>query len=73
LAGVLVVVSYHMSEWRSFRVILKGPAREIVILMATFLLTVFANLTAAVGVGMALTAFLRMRQKQSERMPYVSD
>jgi SulP family sulfate permease len=61
LAGVLVVVCYHMSEWQSFRFILTGPVTDIAVLLTTFLLTVFVDLTVAVGVGMVLAAFLFMR------------
>lgn len=58
LAGILIVVAYNMSEWRSFYAILKGSAYEIVILLSTFLLTVLVNLTVAIEIGMILAAFL---------------
>lgn len=58
LAGILIVVSYNMSEWRSFRSILKGSAYEIVVLLATFFLTVLVDLTVAIEIGMLLAAFL---------------
>ncbi len=61
LAGVLVVVCYHMSEWHSFKFILTGPLSDVAVLLTTFLLTVFVDLTTAVGVGMVLAAFLFMR------------
>ena len=61
LAGVLVVVSYNMSEWRSFVSILKGPRHDVVILVTTFLLTVIVDLTTAIEIGMILAAFLFMR------------
>jgi SulP family sulfate permease len=50
-----------MSEWQSFRFILTGPVTDIAVLLTTFLLTVFVDLTVAVGVGMVLAAFLFMR------------
>ncbi len=62
LAGVLVVVAYNMSEWRSFRSILRGPANDVVILIVTFLLTVIFDLTIAIQIGMVLAAFLFMRR-----------
>ena len=65
LAGVLVVVCYHMSEWHSFKFILSGPVTDIAVLLVTFLLTVFVDLTVAVGVGMVLAAFLFMRNVAS--------
>jgi sulfate permease, SulP family len=61
LAGVLVVVAYHMSEWRSFRFIFKGPGSDVAVLLTTFLLTVLVDLTVAVGVGLVLASFLFMR------------
>ncbi len=61
LAGVLVVVSYHMSEWRSFRFMLSAPKSDIAVLLFTFFLTVFIDLTVAVEVGMVLSAFLFMK------------
>ncbi len=61
LAGILIVVSYHMSEWRSFRFILSGPRSDIVVLLTTFFLTIFVDLTTAVEVGMVLASLLFMR------------
>lgn len=60
LAAILVVVSYHMSEWRSFRSELTAPKSDVVVLLATFLLTVLVDLTVAIEVGMVLAAFLFM-------------
>jgi len=60
LAAILVVVSYHMSEWRSFRSELTSPKSDVVVLLATFLLTVLVDLTVAIEVGMVLAAFLFM-------------
>ena len=62
LAGVLVVVCYHMSEWHSFKFILTGTRSDILVLVTTFLLTVFVDLTMAVGVGLVLASFLFMRK-----------
>jgi SulP family sulfate permease len=61
LAGVLVVVAYNMSEWRHFRSILQGPRSDMAVLLTTFLLTVFIDLTVAIEIGMILAAFLFMR------------
>jgi SulP family sulfate permease len=58
LTGILVMVSYHMSEWHSIRFLMTGPASDKVVLATTFLLTVFVDLTVAVQVGMVLSAFL---------------
>ena len=65
LAAILVVVSYNMSEWRSFRSLLRAPKSDIVVLLATFLLTVFVDLTVAVQVGIIASSLLFMR-KMSE-------
>jgi sulfate permease, SulP family len=62
LAAILVVVSYHMSEWRRFRAELRAPRSDVAVLLATFLLTVLVDLTAAVEVGMVLAAFLFMKR-----------
>jgi SulP family sulfate permease len=61
LAGILVVVAYHMSEWRGFVSVLKGPRTDVAVLLTTFLLTVLVDLTVAIEVGMVLAAFLFMR------------
>jgi SulP family sulfate permease len=62
LAAILVVVSYHMSEWRTFRSELRAPRSDVIVLLATFLLTVFVNLTVAIEVGMVLAAVLFVRR-----------
>ena len=62
LAGILVVVAYHMSEWRTFRAMLKAPRSDVAVLLVTFLLTVLVDLTVALGVGMVLASFLFMRK-----------
>jgi SulP family sulfate permease len=61
LSGVLIMVCYHMAEWRSFRFHLSGPTSDRMVLLTTFLLTVFVDLTVAVEVGMVLAAFLFMK------------
>lgn len=62
LAGILIVVSYNMSEWRSFKAILKGSYFDIIILLSTFLLTVFVDLTVAIEIGVVLSALLFMKR-----------
>ncbi len=62
LAAILVVVSYHMSEWRSFRNELRGPRGDVIVILVTFTLTVLIDLTVAVQVGIVLAAFLFMRR-----------
>lgn len=62
LAAILVVVSYHMSEWRTFASLMRAPKSDVAVLLATFLLTILVDLTVAVEVGMVLSAFLFMRR-----------
>jgi sulfate permease, SulP family len=62
LAAILVVVSYHMSEWRSFAGLLKAPRSDLVVLLLTFILTVFVDLTVAVQVGIVVASLLFMKR-----------
>ena len=61
VAGILVIVAYHMSEWHTFRAMLRAPQSDVAVLLVTFGLTVFVDLTVALGVGMVLASFLFMR------------
>jgi SulP family sulfate permease len=58
LAAVLFVVAYNMGEWREIATILRLSWTDIAVWFTTFALTVLADLTVAVGVGMALAALL---------------
>ncbi len=62
LAAILVVVAYHMSEWRTFLSELRSPRSDVVVLVTTFLLTVLVDLTVAIEVGIVLAALLFMRR-----------
>jgi SulP family sulfate permease len=62
LAAILVMVAYHMSEWRTFRAELRAPKSDVAVLLTTFLLTVIVDLTVAIEVGMVLAAFLFMKR-----------
>ena len=62
LAGILIVVAYNMSEWRSFRSILRGSAYDIIILLVTFFLTVLVDLTVAIEIGIVLAALMFMKR-----------
>lgn len=62
LAGILVVVAYNMSEWRSFGAVLRTSKNDGAVLLATFFLTVFVDLTVAIEIGMVLAIFLFMRR-----------
>lgn len=74
LAGILVVVSYNMSEWRSFRAILKNPKSDIIVLLVTFLLTVIFDLTVAIEVGVLIACLLCMRRMaETTNVSVISD
>ena len=61
LAGILVIVSYNMSEWRSIRSMLKNPKADVAVLITTLVLTVVFDLTIAIMAGliMAILLFLK--------------
>ncbi|MDR1403313.1 MAG: sulfate permease [Tannerellaceae bacterium] len=74
LAGVLIVVSYNMSEWRTFRSLLKGPKSDISVLLATFFLTVIFDLTIAIEIGLLMAMFLFMRRvMETTRVSVIRD
>ncbi len=62
LAGVLVVVSYNMSGWRTFWQLRKNPKSDVIVLCMTFLLTVVFDLTVAIEVGLLVACLLFMRR-----------
>lgn len=65
LAGILVVVAYNMSEYKTFISLIRGPRSDAMILLLTFLLTVLVDLTVALEIGMVLAAFLFMKKMVS--------
>jgi SulP family sulfate permease len=62
LAAILVVVAFHMSEWQSFAGLLRAPKSDIAVLLITFALTVFVDLTVAVQVGIVVASLLFMKR-----------
>jgi SulP family sulfate permease len=60
LAAILVSVAINMSEVHFFVKLFKAPKQDVAVLLITFLLTVFVDLTVAIEVGMILAAFLFM-------------
>ncbi len=62
LAGILAVVAYNMSEWRSFVSVIKTSKSDAAVLLTTFFLTVFVDLTVAIEIGMVLAVFLFMHR-----------
>lgn len=74
LAGILVVVSYNMSGWRSFAAIFSNPKSDIIVLMVTFLLTVIFDLTIAIEVGVLIACLLCMkRMAETTNISVISD
>ncbi len=65
LAGILLIVSYDMGEWREIPEVLKLGVAEAAVWGITFLLTVLADLTVAVEAGMILAALLYIRRVTS--------
>ena len=62
LAGVLVIVSYNMSGWRTFKGLLKSPKSDVSVLLITFFLTVIFDLTIAIEWGLVIACVLFMRR-----------
>jgi len=62
LAGILIVVSFNMSEYKSFISILKGSVYDYIVLLSTFLLTILIDLTVAIQVGIVLSSLLFMKR-----------
>ena len=62
LAGVLVVVSYNMSGWRTVREMMHNPKSDTFVLWLTFILTVIFDLTIAIEVGLMIACLLCMRR-----------
>lgn len=62
LAGVLVIVSYNMSGWRTFVALMKNPKSDVTVLLITFFLTVIFDLTIAIEVGLLIACVLFMKR-----------
>lgn len=62
LAAVLVIVSYNMSGWRSFRGLLRNPKSDVTVLIVTFLLTVIFDLTIAIEIGLIIACALFIKR-----------
>ena len=62
LAGVLVIVAYGMSGWRSFLAMLRNPKSDVTVLVLTFLLTIIFDLTVAIEFGLVIACLLFMRR-----------
>ncbi len=74
LAGVLVIVSYNMSGWRTFMQLMKNPKSDIIVLLITFFLTVIFDLTIAIEVGLLIACLLFMRRMaESTQIKVIAD
>ncbi len=62
LAGILIIVAFNMSEYKSFISTLKGSPYDYLIMLTTFFLTVFVGLTFAIQIGIVLAALLFMQR-----------
>lgn len=62
LAGMLVVVAYNLSDWRTFRNLLRNPKADVAVLLTTFSLTVIFDLTIAIEIGLLLAVVLFIRR-----------
>lgn len=74
LSGVLIVVAYNMSGWRSVLNIARGPRSDSLVMLVTFLLTVILDLTIAIEVGLLLAMLLFMKRiTENTRITVVTD
>ena len=62
LAAILVQVAYNMSEWRTFKYLLRGDKSDVAVLLITFFLTVIVDLTVAIEIGVLLAIVLFVRR-----------
>lgn len=62
LAAILVMVAYNMSEWKSFKYLLRAEKSDVSVLLITFFLTVIVDLTVAIEVGLLLAVVLFVRR-----------
>ncbi len=62
LAAILVQVAYNMSEWKTFKYLLRGDKSDVAVLLLTFFLTVIVDLTVAIEVGVVLAIVLFVKR-----------
>jgi SulP family sulfate permease len=74
LAGVLIIISYNMSEWRTFRSLMKNPKSDVTVLLVTFFLTVLFDLTIAIEIGLLIATLSFMRRiMESTQISVIKD
>ncbi|MFI3322771.1 MAG: SulP family inorganic anion transporter [Rikenellaceae bacterium] len=74
LAGILVLISYNMSDWRTFKSLLMMPRGDVVVMVVTFILTVVFDLTIAIEVGLllAVISFVK-RISETSTISHITD
>lgn len=73
LAAILIMVAYNMAEIPHFMRLLKSPRQDVIVLVTTFLLTVFIDLTVAVGAGIVLAATFFIQQASTGSVQKIMD
>lgn len=74
LAAILIIVSYNMSEWRSFIDLLKNSKADVAVLLSTFFLTLIFDLTIAIEIGLLLAVFLFLKRiNESAKVSVIKD
>ena len=67
IAAILFIVAYNMCQWRTFRDLIKtAPKSDIIVLLATFVLTVLFDLVVAIEIGMVLACLLFIKRMSEE-------
>lgn len=62
LSAILIIVAYNMSEWRSFKALLKSTKSDTAVLLVTFIMTIVFDLVVAIEIGMVIAMFLFVRR-----------
>ncbi len=69
IAAILFMVAYNMSGWRSFVNLCKtAPKSDVIVLFATFILTVVFDLVVAIEIGMLVTCVLFIKRMSDETL-----
>lgn len=68
LAAILVVVSYNMSGWRSFKGIFASTKSDVTVLLVTFALTILFDLVVAIEIGMIIAMFLFVKRMSENKL-----
>lgn len=74
MSGILIIISYNMSGWRSFKAQLNNPKSDVAVLLVTFLLTVIFDLIVAIELGIVLGCLLFIfRIAKASEVKVISD